>query len=139
MSPNDPNFDWVSARSECSPDKVLLILQSQSVSDVEKRNAILSAAELQYGISYTMSHGKGAFKVARTGLVDQQIDSALFTQTADGISVSYKDNRLTFAGTLTLSNEGECKLRVGDTEYSFWQFRKLALEPLFFCGEPRWP
>jgi hypothetical protein len=31
-----------------------------------------------------------------------------------------------------LSNDGECKLRVNGDEYTFWQFRKLALEPLLF-------
>lgn len=139
MSPSDPNFDWVTARSKCTPAGVLSILQLQSKSDVEKRNSILTAQELQYGINFQITTGREVFRVARTGIVDNQIDFAMFAQTADGISVSYKDDRLTFAGTLTLSNEGECKLRVASgEEYSFWQFRKLALEPLFFYGEMGW-
>lgn len=139
MSPSDPDFDWVDARSKCTSGGVLLILQSQSDSDVAKRNAILTPMEMQYGISFKIQRGRGVFRVSRTGLVDDQIDFALFTQTDDGISVSYKDERLTFVGTLTLSNDGECKLRIKDEEYSFWQFRKLVLEPIFFYSGAKWP
>jgi hypothetical protein len=36
---------------------------------------------------------------------------------------------------LTLSDDGNCHLRVGETEYTFWQFRKLALHDLFFVDK----
>jgi hypothetical protein len=45
---------------------------------------------------------------------------------------------LLYEGKLTLSNDGDCKLKVGDTEYSLWQFRKLTLEDVLFTSVAKW-
>ena len=139
MNQVDPNFDWVSARAKCTPASVLAALLGQSKSDVDKRNSMLTAEELQYGIKFRIIVSREVFRVDRTDFAEQPVDFALFSQTNDGISVSYKDKGIVFTGKLTLSNEGECKLRIaGGEEHSFWQFRKLAMEPLFFYGELGW-
>lgn len=139
MNQLDPNFDWVSERAKCTPATVLLALRGQSKSDVDKRNSMLTAEELQYGIKFQIVASREVFRVDRTDFTEQPIDFALFSQTNQGVSVSYKDGGIGIAGTLTLSNEGECKLKVASgEEYSFWQFRKHALEPLFFYGKMGW-
>jgi hypothetical protein len=51
--------------------------------------------------------------------------------------VALDDTRKTILeGTLSLSDETECRLKVGDKELTFWQFRKRALENLFFNFRP---
>ena len=37
-----------------------------------------------------------------------------------------------FAGTLTLTNEAKCRLRVGEEELDEWQVLRRALARLFF-------
>jgi hypothetical protein len=37
-----------------------------------------------------------------------------------------------FRASITLTNGGQCKLRVGEEELEQWQFRRMALEKLFF-------
>ena len=54
-----------------------------------------------------------------------------FDRTEKGISVSDGSKRL-FEATLTLDDTGECRLKVNGQEREFWQFRKMALEALFF-------
>ena len=39
-------------------------------------------------------------------------------------------DKLMFDATLTLNDKGECRLKIGEKELDFWQFRKLALEDL---------
>ena len=36
------------------------------------------------------------------------------------------------------SNDGQCRIKVGEIEYNFWQFRKLTLEDVFFTNVARW-
>jgi hypothetical protein len=39
-----------------------------------------------------------------------------------------------FEVTLTLSDEGECRLNVNEKERELWQVRRMALEELLFRG-----
>ena len=40
-----PDFDWVTARAECSIPRMFVRLQSQVNADVERRNSLLSSNE----------------------------------------------------------------------------------------------
>jgi hypothetical protein len=42
------------------------------------------------------------------------------------------DDAVLLEAGLTLNDEGECRLRTGEQELTFWQFRKRALYNLFF-------
>jgi hypothetical protein len=68
------------------------------------------------------------------------IDKAVaFHRTTTGIEVRDAGNdAVILKGELTLSNDGECKFKVGENTYSFWQFRKLALEDLLFTSVAKW-
>jgi len=136
MNQLDPNFDWVSARAKCSPDSVIEILKQQIESDVEKRNTLLSATELQYDIKFVMAIGSGAFRVSRTRM-GEMLEYATFSRANDGVKVIYSSamNISPIETRLTLSDDQECKLRAGERELSFWQFRKLSLEPILFSPE----
>lgn len=136
MNQIDPNFDWVSARAKYSPENVLVSLKEQIESDVERRNGLRGAIELQYDVKFVFVAGSGAFRVSRTRM-GEMLESATISCTREGIKVSYgkEMNRAPIESSLTLSNDQECKLKIVDDEYSFWQFRKLALEPILFSPD----
>jgi hypothetical protein len=46
-------------------------------------------------------------------------------------------SELKFDGTLTLTNDGKCRLRVNDRELDEWQVLRTALEQLLFTGPTR--
>jgi hypothetical protein len=135
----DPNFDWVSARAKCSPVSAFETLGEQIKTDVEKRNVLLNAMELQYAVQFKIATGSGAFRVARIRM-EEMLQSATFSQTNDGIKVAYSSamNLPPIEATLTLADDQECKLNItGGRELYFWQFRRLALEPVLF-GPVEW-
>ena len=53
-----------------------------------------------------------------------------------GCIIARNRNDRKFRITLTLNNEGRCKLRVdgGEEELEFWQVRRMVLEDLFFTS-----
>jgi hypothetical protein len=137
MSQLNPNFDWVTARANCSASEVFKTLETQVKSDVEKRNGLRTSEEMKFDIKFAI---ESSMQVFRVGVFrdSQRLNYSVFSQIPEGIKVEYKE-REPLVGVLTLSNDGECRLRVKDVEeYAFWQFRKLALEPIFFGNNLGW-
>ncbi len=137
MTQNDPTFDWVTARANCSASEVYRDFVLQIKRDVGIRNGALSGKERRHEVNFNFNGGykpTSIIVVAQAGsqyLAETRLAHAIFTKIAEGISVEYADGK-TLVGLLTLSQDGECRLKVDGVEYSFWQFRKLALEPIFF-------
>lgn len=54
-----------------------------------------------------------------------------------GEVIVFRDDQkdVSIAAGLTLNDSGECRLKVGSDERESWQFRRAALEDLFF-GQP---
>jgi hypothetical protein len=48
----------------------------------------------------------------------------------EGVFADHRE--LSFAGTLTLTNQARCKLNVNGEALDEWQVLRKALEPLFF-------
>lgn len=125
------DLDWVSERAKCSPGTVFSALESQVKADVERRESLRNANEMQYGVGFSLRSGAYAFQVT-VNRMSEVMGTAIFEKTAVGINVRYKNGSI-LAGVLTLGNDGRCRLRVADSEeLEFWQFRKRSLEPLFF-------
>jgi hypothetical protein len=124
------DFDWVAARSRCSLAVVFQQIASEVEEDVRKRNA-KCPKDCGYEFS-VIGPSASAFTVLLTG---DRVDRKLvkFNQTSKGITV-HKDGSLkpSIEASLTLNNDGECRLKIGTGEYDFWQFRRMALEELFF-------
>lgn len=137
MSHDDPNFEWVVARAKCSASAVYSDFAQQIKHDVELRNNLLSGKERKHEINFSFEGGYEQTSlivaVQKGGqlLEEKRLAHAIFTKIPEGIAVEYSDEKK-LAGVLTLSQDGECRLRVDAIEYKFWQFRKLALEPIFF-------
>jgi hypothetical protein len=122
-------FDWVSARAQCTPFKVFERVRSQVKEDMNKRNSLT----IEGGSSATFSFetGQDWFSVAHKFL--DKYRGVSFTLSANGIEVrDASSHSLLHDGILTISDDGSCRLRVGSIELDLWQFRKLALQDLFF-------
>jgi hypothetical protein len=135
------DFDWISARAECSPSQVFQKLRLQLKNDVEKRNAIRTENEKSRYV-FTIHSDTRRISVFVEGQLeygDTFNEGVVFSRTYTGIDVHKgTSDELLFQATLTLSNDGVCRLRIGDTEHSLWQFRKLALEEVFFTKVAKW-
>ena len=124
MTP-DTDFGWVKARYECYPEKVFTELRIGAERDVKARNETLPA---NAGYSFTIQSDGGMFSVVLVG-----------NRLVRGVDVVLGDNRINvrredgdFEATLTLNDQRQCRLKIGDREFECWQFRKWALEDLFF-------
>lgn len=137
MNPGDPDFEWVVARAKCSASEVYSDFALQIKHDVEIRNKLLSGKERKHEINFSFGGGyeqTSLIVAVQTGghlLEEKRITQAIFTKIPEGIAVEYPNGKK-LTGILTLSQDGECRLKVDEIEYNFWQFRKLALEPIFF-------
>jgi hypothetical protein len=121
-------FDWVTARSACSPPKVFKELRLQVEEDVKTRNGLrpdnspyeFSVAENGPDFTVTLE----AKDVRR---------SVTFSLAEHAISV--RDNRgEMFEVTLTFDDDGQCRLNVNKNQLDLWQVRRRALEELLFGG-----
>lgn len=117
-----PDFDWVTARHQCSADTVFNHLRLLAKDNVETRNA--QATDMA-GFTAT----NGSFSVwSKAGLPHERhaVDFAL-----DGKTITVR-GYAEFRITLTLNNQGLCKCKVGTEELDPWQVLKKALEPILF-------
>jgi hypothetical protein len=122
-------LDWVKARSECSVAQVFSELHIGAESDVKAINLTPRAADYlgSYFAVHTNSNGN-VFVVFQTGNTNKTVK---FMLGPDRIAVT--DQNSQFIITLTLNNEGKCKLKVnGGEELEQWQVRRMMLESLFF-------
>jgi predicted polyphosphate/ATP-dependent NAD kinase len=124
----EQEFRWVKAQQACSPFEVFKLLQIGCQKDAEDRREIALAAGDPVGFKVTP--GGTEFLVLREG--NRISSSVLFKWDANGIVVYDAEDRLMLRASLVVNDEGECRLKVEKEELTFWQFRKRALQDLFF-------
>jgi hypothetical protein len=129
-------FDWVTARAQCSAIHVFKQLEFGAAEDVAVANSVQSAGNIYvFGV---VGNSGNMFSVVR-----QVRRSAISASSAPEKTVDFylEDDRIVvrrgiqneqITATLTLDDEGRCKLRVGERVLDQWQFRRLALESLLF-------
>jgi hypothetical protein len=121
------DFDWVTARSKCSVAAVFERLKLLMADDAEKRNGLRERGEAIFSV---IEGGSTRFSViAKMDHVGHK--SVSFVSGVDEIAVSMEGNQL-FKATVTLSNDGNCRVLIDGKEHDLWQVRKMALETLFF-------
>jgi len=122
------DFDWVTARCECSPGKVFAKLEAQVKSDVDTRRATLRG-NVHYGFSFVPT-GASSFTVL---VESNNIHHAVkFAMTETGVLVMDENSKRMFSADVTVSDDGTCKLKVDGEEKELWQVRQQALEEFFF-------
>lgn len=129
-APSD--FEWVHARAACSPAKVFEQLKIQIAHDVELRNEMGK----QLGQKFDMhAESSGiAFAVFLDSTFHRETPHRVVRFYLEGhtIIAQYGDETNILSAAVTLNDEGECRLRIGDKSYALWQVRHMALEKLFF-------
>lgn len=121
------DFDWVAELAACSPVKIFQTLKLQVKEDVKTRQAV-RLPDSPYGFS--VAEHNSTFTVSlESNRVHEQVT---FNLTETGISISDANGNETMIATLTLNDEGKCRLSINGRERELWQFRKMALEKLFF-------
>jgi hypothetical protein len=129
--PKPANFEWVRARSECSYQHVFKELENGVRGDVESvKSLLIPGSPIRYSVTPLE---RGRFSVVRAEADDSFRDSVDFILANGAITAQDDDNTFRHTATLTLDNEGKCKLKVGNNELDQWQFRRMALEKLFFA------
>jgi hypothetical protein len=124
-------LDWVKERAACTPFFIFEILRNQVKADMEGRNALPEESGF-IKRSFNFNEQGNWFSVV---LPRRHADSkgVSFHITSTGVAVKDIETRLViYQAVLTLSDDCKCRLKVGDTEYNLWQFRKLVLHGLFF-------
>lgn len=121
------NFDWVTARSACSANKIFEKLKMQVQQNVVKRKEFFPPKNY-YTFDFIES-GSASFSVAAAG--HHIHDSVRFQLSGEKISVRSIDGA-EHELYATLCNDGECRLKMKGQEYDLWQVLKMFLEDLFF-------
>jgi hypothetical protein len=126
------DFHWVLARSKCSIAVVFTELQLGAVDDAKKAQSTLSQQGWPTFEATNIIGNSFCVVRAQNPLFSKRVE---FSHSENEIQVRDDHAKLFMTATLTLTNEGECKLKVGDQELEQWQFRRMALEGLFFPAQ----
>lgn len=125
------DFDWVTARHECSLRSIFESLRLGIREDIEIRNSTLpddpDTQELRITerVATIRIYWHDVFNPAPNPAYVE------FKLEPHNISVTNQEGLLLEA-SLCLNDDGDCKLRVGGKEFDLWQVRRKALESLLF-------
>lgn len=137
MSPQDNDFDWVTARNDCSVMASFSALRIAARKNVEYRNAQRSDFQEKATISLFEAEdfGENGFCVRRHDDIGGRV---CFEHEEERIKIERFSTKGTIVGsaltvTVTLNDEGECRYRIdGEGEFKTWQVLRRSLEHLFF-------
>ncbi len=121
-------FDWVNARANCSIGLLFEQLKTQVEKDMDTRQALCKGPPYYYAFRFKVENNTIIALIEGHRLHE----SVTFRLSGNAIEVMGRDGKLSFNGIATLNNDGNCRLRVNGDELELWQFRKKALEDLFF-------
>jgi hypothetical protein len=121
-------LDWVTVRAACSVEQVFKELHQGVKDDVEAMNLLCEQRE-EAPIAMSTHRAGNAFFVGRGQAIKPVVR---FLLGKDRIEIADEVSNQTFVVTLTLNNEGRCKLRIEQEEFEQWQVRRMSLEKLFF-------
>jgi hypothetical protein len=130
MSTVPQELNWVKARSECSVGRVFSQLFIEAEQDIKEINLLPNTPGYPPPTFAMRRNTAGnCFVVFEAGNTNAVVDFQLVN---DHIVIAMPNGkRLTI--TLTLNNDGVCKLKVnGEGELERWQVRRMVLESLFF-------
>ena len=103
-------------------------LRRQAQANTVQRNKQLGSDSFQF----TESGEPAVRALAFTVIATQSPNRANFELKGQTIHASVGNGGSPLQATLTLTDDGNCKIKVGKDELEPWQFLRLVLEPLFF-------
>jgi hypothetical protein len=126
------DLDWVTKRANCVAFKVFQQLKVDIEKDIEVRNSLVPIQQrTTHNIGFSLETNDNViFSVHRSGA--NIVSLIQFRMDGENIVVRDNKDRTILTASLTLNNAGECVLGVDSSELTSWQFRRRALEQLFF-------
>jgi hypothetical protein len=103
-------------------------LRQQVKDDVDERRGQLQGPPFDYDFKFVQTQRSFAAVVEGS----QIHDSVVFALNGMEISVKDANGNPMFTAVPTISDDGECRVKVNGEERELWQFRKAALEEIFF-------
>jgi hypothetical protein len=126
------NFDWVTARRNCSLQEVFEALKLGIRDDVKARNASFQPHPDGLSLRFTERGG-----IIRVYWADNYGQGEYVEFTLGPQNISVKNNQATLLEiTVGLNDDGDCKARIQGREFDLWQVRRKSLETLMFNVRP---
>ncbi len=125
------DFDWVTARAKCSAFDMFVRLRELAQRDATRRNVCPEPTTPSDRFRFHDSEDRTRFAFSiwdRAGTTRRGTD---FLLDGDVIRIQPTEGEA-FEATVTLTDEGDCKLLVGNEVRDLWQVLRRALEPLLF-------
>ena len=113
-------------RFACSIHAVFEKLRLGVKCDVETRQQLREDSEGRSDAKFTFTSSDTSFAASIRGCF------RTFTLQQNHILVTNEKNRELMNATVTLTDDKDCRLAVGQEVLEEWQFRKRAMESLFF-------
>lgn len=126
-------LDWVSKRAACTAERIFFQLVAAIKEDVKARN--VSGGDVQFVAELTGD--QMTLVIGETGTWARKERVRIFALNGK-IEVRDEIRGAKFAAKVFLNDEGRCQLKMQDEteedgrELEQWQFRREALEGLFF-------
>ena len=115
------HFEKTGEPERCSPENVFVILQRQMKSEVDRRNASLPPAARKLGIQYRFVADAETFTVSvvqdggrSAGIRFVRDDARILVESLTGEHL--------LEGRVITTEDGACKIQMGNTEYTPEQF-----------------
>jgi hypothetical protein len=126
-------LNWVGARAACTAAKMFNQLCNEIIEDVQNVNSIRQlTGDSQFRAD--MNPKGNAIRIAQPDAIPRARVSIGLSQERIAVQQEWASGEQ-WSVTVGLNDEGRCTLRLDDkTELERWQFRKKALESLFFGG-----
>lgn len=130
MSTVPQELNWVEKRAACTMAKVFNQLCDGLANDVAVVNTVRQLPQGSQFMSELASDGS-TIVIGQPNIIPRR--RVIIGAVNTCIIVNQEWKREQWKATIGLNNEGRCILKLEDgTELEHWQFRKKALESLFF-------
>jgi hypothetical protein len=123
-------LDWVKARTECSIERLFLLLIEVLRADVQSIQA-RSQGSTKYTLDVPTDSSAAVIKEEDMGGIRDR-DGVVFRRTTSGIVARTAKNEVLFTAKPSLAINGDCRLEIDGQPLELWQVSRRALEPLFF-------
>jgi hypothetical protein len=120
------DFAWVKARGDCTVGLMFERLKVGVEADTAVRNKMAEGKEGKVFRFFVEGEIFGV--LLDDGTTTRRVK---FAVVGPDIRVTQDDQPI-ISGSVTLCDDGQCRLKLGERELELWQFRCRALESLFF-------
>lgn len=122
------DFDWVKTRNECTAKNAFKALKAAAIADMATR--IGQDSTLKRVLSFN-EENDDIFSIRKANSYEVVFEMEGETIIASRVHMSGATKSLATV-TVGMNNDGECTLTQGNKELLSWQFRRIALEGIFF-------